>query len=213
MKSTNQPNINTKKYWDMVYETEAKRSLYAKQGTSVCSENENLNVGTHRFQQTLKLIAANDSVLDIGCGVGVFTKLVKDTYPKADVWGVDISPKAIEANSKVNPEITYKVHKVGQKPPFPNNRFDLVFSGEVVEHLDKPDTLFKEAYNALKPGGKLVITTPYEDRITSPEHVWIFSHDAIERLYYSNNFQHVEFINLPDMEHLLVIYGIGTKKI
>jgi len=40
------------------------------------------------------------------------------------------------------------------------NRFDLVFAGELIEHLYDTDYFFEEANKVLKAGGYLIITTP-----------------------------------------------------
>lgn len=42
-----------------------------------------------------------------------------------------------------------------------NNQFDVVISAEVIEHLFCPKELLKNAKKCLKPGGQLILTTPY----------------------------------------------------
>lgn len=211
MKQTNNPNINTKTYWNGIYGNEEKREQYAAQGTDLKLVRNNYIKPTARFQKALDNVKDGDRVLDIGCGVGVFTNLVKNTYPNNEVWGVDISNKAIEDNTKENPQITYKHHYIGKEPSFPTEYFDFVFSGEVLEHLDHPKDLFIDAYKALKPGGIFLLSTPNGDSIKSEEHVWEFTHDDVEDLYFSNGFTDVDFIYLPDLEHMLVIMAYGTK--
>ena len=46
------------------------------------------------------------------------------------------------------------------KLPFPNNYFDLVFAGEVIEHLWNPDFAFREMYRVTRVGGNILLTTP-----------------------------------------------------
>ena len=212
MKRTNNPNINTRLYWDSVYADELKRSHYASQGTSVAVNGPYHITPTSRFATALTLIKPQDKVLDIGCGVGQLTKLIKETYKDADVWGVDISLSAIKSNSKERSDITYKQHYIGRKPSFPLNYFDVVFSGETLEHIDTPSDLFTDAYNALKPGGIFILTTPNRDHIKSPEHVWEFDHQDVEDLYLASGFDRVNFIYLDNMEHLMVIMAHGIKQ-
>lgn len=212
MKTTGNPNINTKVYWNTIYGTPQKRAQYAAQGTDVVRVENNFIQPTTRFAQALDLVKAGDRVLDIGCGVGVFTQLVKHTLPTCEVWGVDISSKAIEDNQREHTGIEYKQHYIGQSAKFPQKYFDFVFSGEVLEHLDHPEELFLDAHRALKPGGTFLLSTPNGDSIKSEEHVWEFSQDDVEKLFLDNGFEQVDFHYLPDMEHLLVIMASGVKK-
>lgn len=215
MQKTNNPNINTRTYWNQVYGTPQKRAQYAAQGTdkpiTTPDGMHHAAVKTNRFTKTLEYIKPYDAVLDIGCGVGVFTRLVKETYPMAEVWGTDISDQAIADNRKEHPDIQYRTARVGYQDGVPQDHFDVVFSGETLEHLDEPSDLFRDAYKALKKGGLFILTTPVEDRIRSEEHTWTFTHEDIEQLYQDNGFAWPAFVYLPNMEHLLVIYAVGRK--
>ncbi|MEO8590671.1 MAG: class I SAM-dependent methyltransferase [Flavobacteriales bacterium] len=45
--------------------------------------------------------------------------------------------------------------------PFPDNSFDSVLCSDVIAHIKRPWELIKELTRVLKPGGRLVITTPF----------------------------------------------------
>ncbi|ODS35517.1 hypothetical protein BEH94_06805 [Candidatus Altiarchaeales archaeon WOR_SM1_SCG] len=100
-------------------------------------------------------------LLDIGCGTGAEMKAFERCG--LDCYGVDIrketnNPKIKECNLETNPF------------PFENNTFEGVFSKSVIEHLFRPDNLFKEAYRVLKPGGICIIMTP--DWKSRMSHFW-----------------------------------------
>jgi SAM-dependent methyltransferase len=44
--------------------------------------------------------------------------------------------------------------------PFPDSEFDLVFSDNVMEHLENPESVFAEVFRVLKPGGIFMAKTP-----------------------------------------------------
>lgn len=214
MKKANTININSKRYWNDTYGDEGQRAMYASQGTDTNSMKNARglaqSIKTTRFKTALKSVKDGDKVLDIGCGVGVFTQLVKNTYPNCDVTGVDISDKAIEANKLDNPNIAYYQGYIGRLGA-PDDFYDVVFCGETIEHLDDPIILFNEAYKMLKKGGKLVITTPREEHIHSEEHTWYFNQEDVDNLFIEAGFKDIKFEYLKDMEHLMIIFGVGIK--
>jgi SAM-dependent methyltransferase len=212
MKPTGNPDLNSKTYWNSIYSNEQKRAEYEAQGTAQAQVGDMYIKPTTRFAEAVKWVADGDKFLDIGCGVGQMTELVYKTRKNVEVWGVDISDAVIASNSAKTPKIIYKQGYVGDLKDIPTNYFDSVFSGEVLEHLTIPKNLFLDAYRALKPGGKFILTTPYDHTIESEEHLWYFTPDDIEDLYRNNGFDPIEFIHLPHLEHLYVIMTVGIKK-
>lgn len=200
MKKLDVPNINTKEYWNDVY---SDRDSYKDQEGGVTGY-------TQRFDRALEEIKDGDKVLDIGCGIGSFTELVFNVKNNCEVWGTDISDAVTHENWKRNPKIEYRACEVGAPTYIPTNYFTIVFSGEVLEHLDDPKTLFLDAYNALASGGKFILTTPNGSAIKTPEHTHEFEHEDIETLYIETGFEKPKFVYLPN-EHFLTIFAIGVK--
>lgn len=98
----------------------------------------------------------NKKVLDIPCGVGWGTSLLKGR----EVFGVDISEKAIE----------YALKHYGKRflvgnmnsIPFRRNAFDVVVCLEGFEHVDKYTAIYflTEARRVLSNSGLIIVTTP-----------------------------------------------------
>lgn len=197
MKRTNEDQINSKPYWNYIYTTPAKAVDYW--------------TPTRRFDKALELIKDGDKVIDIGCGVGVLTRMVQKFRKGCEVWGTDISDEVIHNNLVSDPETNYIVGYAGQQSNLPDNFFDVVFSGEVIEHLDMPEKLFQEAYRILKPGGRLIITCPISDRVRSPEHIWYFEKDDLIKFFKDAGFKTPEFIDLDGTEYLIVFFAVGGK--
>lgn len=98
-------------------------------------------------------------ILDIGCGDGKFSLLLKQRAQAQEVYGVDISKEAVELAKAIG--VKAFEADIDQRPlPFEANSFDAIFCGEVVEHLIDPDHLLDEIHRTLKPGGIAIITTP-----------------------------------------------------
>lgn len=99
----------------------------------------------------------NKSLLDGGCGTGLFTK--KAIEKGAIVTSLDIAPKLVELTIKKNP--TAKgIEGSLLKLPFTDDFFDYVISSDVIEHTPDPLAAVKELIRVLKPGGKICITVP-----------------------------------------------------
>lgn len=112
----------------------------------------------HKFDEVINAIDSKNSViLDIGCGPGVMSSLLPDS---AFCIGIDISRDQIKFAKKS----TNRCFVVGDSKnlPFNENTFDYVTLIEVIEHLDKDNTveILSEINRLLKKDGSLIITTP-----------------------------------------------------
>ena len=51
------------------------------------------------------------------------------------------------------------------KLPFNPNTLDCIVASEIMEHTFNPEKFISNLLNVLKPGGKIIITTPYDEQI------------------------------------------------
>jgi SAM-dependent methyltransferase len=108
------------------------------------------------FEEKLRqIIASGDRVLDAGCGTGKFFGMDFARKIGCQLVGVDLR-QDLGANS----EIDFGVRAELNRLPFSDGSFDVVNCRLVIEHVDFPDTVLKEFYRVLKPGGRLAIFTP-----------------------------------------------------
>lgn len=100
----------------------------------------------------------NGKILDIGCGDGELTLLIKEKT-KAEIYGVDISEDALKIARKKG--IKIKIADIdGNKIPYEDEFFDAIFCGDIIEHLVNTDDFVKELNRILKTNGYVVLTTP-----------------------------------------------------
>lgn len=94
-------------------------------------------------------------VLDVGCGLGMYT----DAFRRytADVYGVEVElRRAVEAIGRA----AGVMQGVGEALPFRSNTFDVVFSHEVLEHVDDDRRVAREMVRVAAPDGRIVIFAP-----------------------------------------------------
>ena len=110
-----------------------------------------------QFLRSMVPPAPKLNILDVGCGTG----LNSSHFAKAGhrVYGVDISPVAIERYCEHG--FDGSVVDLDRGPlPVPSAAFDLVYASEVIEHCKDTSGFLRELHRALKPGGKLLLSTP-----------------------------------------------------
>jgi ubiquinone/menaquinone biosynthesis C-methylase UbiE len=99
-------------------------------------------------------------VLDLGCGTGTLTMVIKKAVPPVTIVGCDGDRKILdlarEKASKVNLEIPLSCG-MAYELPYPEHSFDRVVSSFLLHHLAKENKLrtLAEVFRVLKPGGEL----------------------------------------------------------
>lgn len=103
-------------------------------------------------------------ILDVGCGSGW---VAKSFLPKGNkIVSMDIS---VYNPVKVLQENQHENHAAvvadAYHLPFKKNSFDVIIASEIMEHVSDPKLFISQLMKALKPSGKLIITTPYDEKI------------------------------------------------
>lgn len=137
------------------------------------------------------------TILDIGCGKAWVAQ--NCCSMAKHVVSMDISLTNVE---KARKKYTFENHSGvvadSLKLPFKENSFDYIIASEIIEHVVYPDVFVQGLLKILKPGGKLLVTTPYKEKLQyslcihcnnlTPRHAHIHSFDEkkLENLYKGN---------------------------
>jgi 2-polyprenyl-3-methyl-5-hydroxy-6-metoxy-1,4-benzoquinol methylase len=169
-------NINTQEYWDFVYRQEWESRLV---GTS----------NYHRdyaaiHEAIVNLIPPGSCVLDIACGPGLLCRKIRSAVPGTAVTGVDFSSYTLERNAERDRAlaIDYRHLDIRTSLHSLNQLFDVVIMCEILEHLDDPATIVRDATSLLKDGGLFIASCPHGDEIPDPEHVREWDHESLFHL-------------------------------
>ncbi len=98
----------------------------------------------------------NKSVLVDGCGIGTYVKHIGRHTPW--VYGIDIEVERVREGAAFG--VAGLMGGVCEHLPFPDNTFDVVFSHEVLEHVQDDRAACHEMARVLRPGGRAVIFVP-----------------------------------------------------
>jgi len=103
-----------------------------------------------------------DSILDLGCGPGNSTKVLKDRFPAARIVGADNSAAMLEKARELYPDTEFinldangDLHEV-------NEKFDIVFSNACIQWLPNHKELLPKLMTLLNPGSILAVQIPMQ---------------------------------------------------
>jgi SAM-dependent methyltransferase len=102
-------------------------------------------------------------MLEIGSGTGEFAEEFCRRYPGAPYLGLELSRTGVEVSSRRVPTATFRQRDLLQpEPPGEGTDFGATHAicSEVLEHVDEPAVLLRNAARYLAPGCKLVVTVP-----------------------------------------------------
>ena len=153
-----------------------------------------------RVKQLLTLADIGlDKWLDVGCATGNFILAAKPFV--TEIYGIEISDYAVSqakrrglSNLVVGDFLEVELRK---------DQFDMVSMWDVIEHVTDPMANLRKAFQILKPGGCLALSTGDIDskiaRLTGrfwhlmipPRHLYFFSRSTIELMLAANDFSSV----------------------
>ncbi len=103
-------------------------------------------------------VADPHSVIDLGCGPGNSTQVLRSRWPHARVVGLDSSAEMIAAAREAHPESEWVLGDISHWSS--DTQFDVVFSNAALQWLDDHAGLLPRLLRQVAPGGALAIQIP-----------------------------------------------------
>lgn len=160
-------------------------------------------------------------VVDLGCGTGNVTRILRSRWPSACITGVDGSPQMLAEARMEETNIVWEQSELGSWNPA--EKFDLVFSNAALHWLDDHPALFRRLAGYIAPGGVLAVQMPRN--FGAPSHTLMHElassppwRDALARLlrtvpvlqpaaYYSLLAPRASSLDIWETEYLQILEG------
>lgn len=161
---------------------------------------------TSVFLELVRKLEGVRSICDLGCGNGHITgRLAELGFP---VTGVDASASGIAIARRAYPKVEFVEAlidgglRVGQ--------FDLVVSSDVIEHMYRPSDLLEAARANLKPGGQMLLGTPYHGYLKN----LVLAASGKMEAHFSvlHDGGHIKFFSVRTLSQLMKSHGFEDLK-
>lgn len=186
------------------YKTDAKEFDYFEEKHLLVIEEEEK---VHRAILD-KLNSKDKLILDIGSGNG----WLSEGYKLSDkvIFSSDISMENL-IKIKIRDDNDLLIVLDGNNPPFKKNSFDCIIASEIIEHTLNPYDFLTELVRILKPGGKIVLTTPYKEKLRYSLCIHCNKKTPVNAHLHSFDEKNLNEIGMQSKLEVEAIYKFGNK--
>ncbi len=159
-----------------------------------------------RFDYFIKYMGEGvkgQKILDIGCQNGMWCRQLRDIGHEP--FGIDVQEDSVINAKKLHPDIPFIMGNCQEELPFADGELDIVWAGDVIEHICFTDVFINEINRVLKVGGKVVLTTPVHGRIKNI----LISFSNFETHFYPE-YPHVRFYTRKSLSGVLEKRGFSV---
>lgn len=161
-----------------------------------------------RKARELILIEPPGKILDIGCVRGEFLQpLIKKGW---SAYGIELDARQAE-RARAN-GVDAKSCDVTHGLPFPDETFDCVYAGEVIEHLIDTDHFISEIHRVTKKGGCVILTTPNLASLHNRIRLLLGKYPVWVE-YRLGGEGHVRAYTIEVMKSQLALHGFATERV
>ena len=207
-------------YWSEYGEDDVAAGAIYDRGVFVYAQGQlgplNDNYGVTITQNYLKEKHpdfAPKAILDMGCTVGHSTVPYVDTYPDAEVHGIDIGAPLLRYGHTRAEELGKKVHfsqQNAEKTNFDDGSFDLVVSHILMHETSRTalQNIFAESFRVLRPGGMMIHLEVPQYESMEPIQAFMLDWDT-----YNNNEPFWGAMHDTDLKQLSVDSGFESDNV
>ena len=145
-------------------------------------------------------------ILDIGSQDGtVCNQLLQFGH---EPYGIEIVDDLVKASCERFPQIDFRCADCEKGIPFDDDFIDVVWAGDIIEHVHHTDVFVNEINRVLRVGGRFILTTPMHNRLKNI----LISLFAFEK-HFNPEFPHLRFYTLNSLDQVLTLRGFGIQSV
>jgi|TARA_B100000959_G_scaffold173881_1_gene182047 SAM-dependent methyltransferase len=163
------------------------------------------------YLEASKMISGK--VLEIGCGEGYgLTELAPKTeeYIAIDKYNTPISNEIKQKNN-----IKFKQMEVPPLEGVNENSIDFIITFQVIEHINNDRLFISEIFRVLKPGGKLILTTPNKlmSLTRNPWHIREYNPIQMREILQTSAFSNIDIKGIFGLGKAMEYYEMNKKSV
>lgn len=156
----------------------------------------------------LEHLAAGERALDAGCGEGWFaSELIR---AGVSVVALDIAEEPLRRARARVPGLDARLIDPDGTWPFADASFDAVWAGETLEHIADTAGWLSQARRVLRPGGRLLLSTPSHSRLTV---LWLALSARAFEAHFDPLADHLRFYTRASLTRLLGGLGFADVSV
>jgi SAM-dependent methyltransferase len=101
--------------------------------------------------------AGDGAFVDLGCDDGALTVRIAERAGAGEIHGVEAVEERAQLATKRGVDV--QIADLNERLPYDDDRFAIVFSNQVIEHLRDTTLFVREVHRVLRPGGHAIIST------------------------------------------------------
>lgn len=164
----------------------------------------------YRLLNSLDMVTVKQGsfkILDLGCGIGLYSFHALKKWPESHIEGVDISSSQIEKCSDL-----CRLHgidsrrwgfQVGDVRDFSSSKADIIFCTEVIEHFPEPQPLLDNISRHAHKNTQIILSVPQKLKKDTPE--------VYYRQIIGDNFENVEVSDRSKLMPGMDVYKMYHK--
>jgi len=146
----------------------------------------------------LSHVAPGERVLDLGCGEGRFAAEL--AAAGAEVLAAEVAEEPLRRARAAHPSLEFALIACEEPWDLPDAAFDVVWAGEVIEHVADTAGWLSEVRRVLRPGGRLLLSTPAHGPLRL---LWLALRARARESHFDPRGEHLRFYSRRSLAALL----------
>ncbi len=144
-------------------------------------------------------------MLDVGCGEGWFASELASAG--VNVVGIDVAEEPLRRARARDPGLDLRVVDDDEPWPLDDASIDVVWAGETIEHVVDTAAWLSEIRRVLRPGGRLLLSTPDHGRLRV---LWLALSRRAFEAHFDPRADHLRCYTRAGLTGLLGEFGFGA---